>query len=125
MTAKARQIKLLTVSKAGTKPVVGILGGIYSGKSTAAAELMKLGCEQGYRVFDYGRSKVDTGSYHFKRHWGFEPEPLHYQYYLNTLDELPNLSPANPKYRLMIKLWQKMPFAITKVVGPPIAKYLA
>jgi len=41
-------------------------------------ELMRYGRENGYKIFDYGRSKQDTGSYHFKRHWGFEPEPLAY-----------------------------------------------
>jgi dephospho-CoA kinase len=32
------------VSNIGKKPVIGILGGMYSGKSTVAAELAKLGC---------------------------------------------------------------------------------
>jgi len=87
-------------------------------------ELMKDGCEKGYKIFDYGRSKVDTGSYSFKKHWGFEPEPLAYQYRLITAKEMPNLSPANPKYKRKIEMWRKMPFALTKIVGPPLAKYL-
>jgi len=33
------------VGKAGKKPIIGILGGIASGKSTVAAELAKLGCK--------------------------------------------------------------------------------
>jgi dephospho-CoA kinase len=33
------------VGKAGKKPVIGILGGICSGKSTVAAEFAKLGCK--------------------------------------------------------------------------------
>jgi len=33
------------VGKAGTKPIIGIIGGIGSGKSTVAAELGKLGCK--------------------------------------------------------------------------------
>jgi dephospho-CoA kinase len=33
------------VSKAGKKPIIGILGGIASGKSTVAAEFAKLGCK--------------------------------------------------------------------------------
>jgi len=33
------------VSKAGKKPIIGILGGICSGKSTVAAEFAKLGCK--------------------------------------------------------------------------------
>ncbi len=33
------------MSKAGKKPIIGILGGIASGKSTVAAEFVKLGCK--------------------------------------------------------------------------------
>ncbi|KIH75383.1 FemAB-related protein, PEP-CTERM system-associated [Geoalkalibacter ferrihydriticus] len=88
-------------------------------------ELMRRGCEAGYQVFDYGRSKVDTGSYSFKKHWGFEPKPLAYQYLLVGQKEMPNLSPTNPKYQKKIEMWRKMPFGLTKIVGPPLAKYLA
>jgi FemAB-related protein (PEP-CTERM system-associated) len=87
-------------------------------------QLMKYGCENGYKLFDFGRSKINTGSYDFKRHWGFEPEPLPYQYFLNRIKEIPNLSPANPKYQKKIEMWQKMPFWLTKIIGPRIVKYI-
>lgn len=87
-------------------------------------QLMKYGCENGYKEFDFGRSKVDTGSYDFKRHWGFEPEPLNYQYYLNRIPEIPNLSPANPKYQKKIEMWRRLPFWATKIIGPHIVKYI-
>jgi FemAB-related protein (PEP-CTERM system-associated) len=87
-------------------------------------QLMKYGCENGYKLFDFGRSKVDTGSHDFKRHWGFEPEPLLYQYFLSRIHEIPNLSPANPKYEKKIELWRKMPFWATKMIGPHIVKYI-
>lgn len=88
-------------------------------------ELLKRGLAKGYRIFDYGRSKVNTGSYKFKKNWGFEPQPLYYQYQLINLKEMPNLSPANPKYAKKIEMWRKMPFTLTKIAGPPLAKYLA
>lgn len=88
-------------------------------------QLMKYGCENGYKYFDFGRSKINTGSFNFKRHWGFEPKPLSYQYHLVRSKELPNLSPANPKYKKKIEAWRKMPLPMTKIIGPPIAKYLA
>jgi FemAB-related protein (PEP-CTERM system-associated) len=88
-------------------------------------ELMRRGCEKGFGVFDFGRSKIDTGSYHFKRHWGFEPRPLAYQYHLIRAKEMPNLSPANPKYQKKIELWQKLPLALTRLLGPVIARNLA
>jgi FemAB-related protein (PEP-CTERM system-associated) len=87
-------------------------------------QLMKYGWENGYKLFDFGRSKVDTGSYDFKRHWGFEPEALPYQYFLNRIDEIPNLSPANPKYQQKIEIWRKLPFLATKIIGPHIVKYI-
>ena len=87
-------------------------------------ELMRRACERGLKVFDYGRSKMNTGSYSFKKNWGFEPEPLHYEYYLVKAKELPNVSPTNPKYQLFIKAWQRLPIAVTKMVGPWLAKNL-
>lgn len=88
-------------------------------------ELMRHGWEKGCKVFDFGRSKEGTGSYDFKRHWGFEPSPLAYQYELTRIAELPNLSPANPKYARKIEMWRKLPFFATKIIGPPLARYLA
>ena len=88
-------------------------------------ELMKLAVEKGCAIFDYGRSKEGTGSFNFKKHWGFKPTPIAYQYHLVTLDTLPDLSPANPKYQKKIKMWQKMPHFVTKTAGPLISRSLA
>jgi FemAB-related protein (PEP-CTERM system-associated) len=107
----------------------------YYGGGTAAAravkgndfmywEVMRHACEAGLRLFDYGRSKVGTGSYSFKKNWGFEPEPLHYEYVLVKADAVPDINPLNPKYRLFINAWKKMPLAMTRVVGPHIVKNL-
>ncbi len=87
-------------------------------------ELMRRACERGARVFDYGRSKVGTGPYDFKRNWGFEPKPLHYRYKLVRADRVPENNPNNPKYRLFIKAWQRMPLALTNFLGPHIVKNL-
>ena len=45
-------------------------------------ELMRRACDKGARVFDFGRSKVGTGAFAYKGIWGFEPQPLHYEYFL-------------------------------------------
>ena len=87
-------------------------------------ELMRSACERGVKIFDYGRSRAGTGSYRFKRHWGFEPEPLRYQYRLVRQSAMPNVSPDNPKYELAIRLWQKLPVRVTQVIGPFIARGL-
>jgi FemAB-related protein (PEP-CTERM system-associated) len=87
-------------------------------------ELMRDACERGYRVFDYGRSKRGTGSFDFKKNWGFEPQPLHYEYCLVRGKGIPEVNPLNPKYRLFIKAWQRMPLALANLIGPHIVKNL-
>lgn len=87
-------------------------------------KLLERAWELGYTNFDFGRSKQDTGSYSFKKHWGFEPRPLAYQYILHKKAELPDISPKNPKYQKKIELWRKMPLGLTKILGPRISKYL-
>jgi len=87
-------------------------------------ELMRRACESGIRIFDYGRSREGTGSYRFKKHWGFTPEPLYYQYRLVRQEGMPDLSPGNPKYRMAISIWKRLPTALTRVVGPIIARGL-
>jgi len=45
LTAQNRAVRLSLVGKIAEKPIIGILGGIGSGKSTIAAEFAKLGCK--------------------------------------------------------------------------------
>ncbi len=85
-------------------------------------ELMRYGCEKGYKIFDFGRSKKGTGSYDFKRHWGFIPKDMPYAYYLVTARDMPNVSPVNPKYDAMISIWKKLPLFIANWLGPKIAQ---
>lgn len=87
-------------------------------------QVMERARGQGLKVFDYGRSKRGSGAFDFKKNWGFEPEPLHYEYFLVRSTQVPDLSPVNPKYSLAINLWRKLPVGLTRLLGPPVAKYL-
>jgi len=87
-------------------------------------ELMRRACERGLKVFDYGRSKQGTGSYSFKKHWGFEPTPLHYEYRLYRRDSVPQNNPANAKFRLFIEAWRRMPIALANRIGPHLVRNL-
>ncbi|MBX3610159.1 MAG: FemAB family PEP-CTERM system-associated protein [Hydrogenophaga sp.] len=87
-------------------------------------ELMRRACARGLRVFDYGRSKVGTGPYAFKKNWGFEPTQLHYEYQLLQRDAIPQNNPANPKYRLMIEAWRRLPLPVANWLGPHIVRNL-
>lgn len=87
-------------------------------------ELMRRSGERGIRVFDYGRSKQGTGPYSFKKNWGFEPAPLHYEYHLVKARQMPDVSPMNPKYRVFINAWKRLPLPVTQLLGPMLARNL-
>ena len=86
--------------------------------------LMQHAVKKGLRQFDYGRSKEGTGSYSFKKNWGFEAKPLYYEYYLVKATEVSEINPLNPKYQFFIKLWKKLPLKLSQLLGPILARDL-
>jgi FemAB-related protein (PEP-CTERM system-associated) len=87
-------------------------------------DLMTRAARRGARIFDYGRSKIGSGSYDFKKNWGFVPEPLHYEYQLVKSRVVPEHNPNNPKYRYFIAAWKRLPLPIANTIGPLLARHL-
>ena len=87
-------------------------------------ELMRRSCERGLKVFDFGRSKKETGSFSFKKNWGFEPTQLSYEYCLFKSQQIPQNNPNNPKYQLLIKTWRRLPIGVANWLGPFIVRNL-
>jgi hypothetical protein len=85
---------------------------------------MRRACERGVRIFDFGRSKRGTGSFDFKKNWGFECSPLAYEYQLLAGKDLPQNNPLNPKYRAFIALWRRLPIQVANAVGPMLVRNL-
>jgi serine/alanine adding enzyme len=86
--------------------------------------VLEYACEQGYRVFDFGRSTPDSGTYRFKQQWGAAPVELYWHYWLADGRPLPDLSPSNPKYRLATSLWRRLPLGVSRRLGPSIVKFI-
>lgn len=105
-------------------------GGRLAARRLAANDFMywevmrRAGSERGARLFDFGRSKQATGAFEFKQHWGFTPQPLHYAYRLGAHASLPEHNPANPRYRLMIAAWRRLPLPLANLLGPPLVRGL-
>ncbi len=78
----------------------------------------------GCTTFDFGRSTPDEGTYKFKEQWGASPVPLHWEYRLMHDGGLPDQSPKNPKFRMMIDVWKRCPLWLTNVLGPRIVKWI-
>ncbi len=132
---------ILTVLADG-KPVASVLslyhkgavmpywgGGVWDARALRANDLMYFALmnharRRGCVAFDFGRSKVGSGAYHFKKNWGFEPQPLSYA--VRTADgaEPRDINPNSPKYKAQIALWQKLPLPVANLIGPWIAKGL-
>jgi FemAB-related protein (PEP-CTERM system-associated) len=136
-----KQAQLLTVWHE-ERPVAGVISFYYKGQvmpyygaampsafALAANdfmywEIMREASIAGYRSFDFGRSRVGSGSFDFKRHWGFEPQPLAYQFVLRGNNAIPNISPSNPKLQLFIRSWKKLPIGLSRRLGPPLTRWL-
>ena len=84
--------------------------------------VMRAAADRGCRLFDFGRSKVGTGSYDFKRNWGFVAEPMQYRFHLAPGGKIPDLNPLNPKFRLFIAGWRRLPLAVANRLGPHIVR---
>jgi FemAB-related protein (PEP-CTERM system-associated) len=102
-------------------------GGVRKARALAANdfmywEVMRRACEAGYRIFDFGRSKIGTGSYAFKCNWGFRATPLAYQFRVVRGCSVPDLNPLNPKFAVFIAAWKRLPLPVTTRLGPLIVK---
>ena len=104
-------------------------GGTPLARSTGANdfmywETMRRACERGCHLFDFGRSKLGTGAYDFKKNWGFTPQPLPYAYQLVRAKALPEVNPLNPRYALFIRAWRHLPLPLANLLGPHIVRQL-
>jgi FemAB-related protein (PEP-CTERM system-associated) len=87
-------------------------------------ELMRHAARWGCTSFDFGRSKLGTGACAFKRGWRMNERALPYRYFLVRAKELPNLNPTNPRFRVFIRAWKRLPLNVTMKLGPMIVRHL-
>lgn len=80
--------------------------------------LMKHAAARGCDRFDFGRSKAGTGSFEFKRLWGFQPTTLQYEFPYLPSGRVPQNNPMNPKFRAAIRTWRRLPRPIVDRLGP-------
>jgi FemAB-related protein (PEP-CTERM system-associated) len=137
LEAFGEDVDILTVSRGG-RPLASVLSLYFNdtvypywGGGTAEArdvranelmyyELMRHAARRGCARFDFGRSKLGTGAFAFKKNWGFEPEPLVYA----VKGEARETNPLSPKYRLKVAAWKKLPLWLANRLGPPISRGL-
>ena len=85
-------------------------------------EAIKFAIRNNSSRFDFGRSTPGEGTYRFKKQWGAIPHQLYWQYILAKNSQVPQLDPSNPRFRMAINIWQRLPVLVTKILGPGIVR---
>ena len=129
----------LCVVRLGTRPVAGALlthGPCMSEVPSASSlrrfnstnanmlmywHLLRRTIERGQRAFDFGRSTIDSNTFRFKKQWGAQPHPAVWQYHVRR-GTIGDMRPDNRRYQLMIRTWQRLPVALTRLIGPAIVR---
>jgi len=132
---------ILTV-RAGGQPVASVLslywrgtvmpywgGGTFAARGLRANEMMYYALmgharSRGCTRFDFGRSKLGTGPFSYKKNWGFEPRPLVYARWLAPGETPRDTNPNSARYRLQVDLWKRLPLWAANRIGPLIARGL-
>jgi FemAB-related protein (PEP-CTERM system-associated) len=132
---------ILTVRDRG-RPVASVLslywrgtvmpywgGGLAEARRSRANELMYFALmrharSRGCTRFDFGRSKVGTGPFAYKKNWGFEPQPLTYARWLAAGEAPRDTNPTSARYRMQVALWKRLPLWLANAVGPHISRGL-
>ncbi len=87
--------------------------------------VLEYACDNGYQVFDFGRSSAGEGTYKFKEQWGAAPAPL-YWHYISLDGELPDPeSSGKERFEKAMRYWQRLPLLVTRVIGPSIRKHIS
>ena len=86
--------------------------------------LQEWAVERGFRHFDFGRSRKDSGAFKFKTNQGFEGRPLYYRYHLVRDRGLPSFNPSNPRTAVLRNAWSRMPIWAVRPLSDRLARYL-
>ncbi len=84
-------------------------------------EMLKFAINNGYRVFDFGRSTPDEGTYRFKAQWGATSQPLYWYRYGSSTGSSGDVSAKEESF---IKIWRKLPLRVTAVFGPMLRRHI-
>ena len=85
-------------------------------------DMMRDACVRGCTRYHLGRSTADSGAEDFKKKWNATASQLYWYFHRPNGGEMPQLNVDNPKYKLAIQLWQKLPLWVTRLIGPPLAR---
>ena len=70
----------------------------------------------GFRIFDFGRTREETGIHFFKKRWGgYEQDIYHFIFSENK--QYKKIDPYDRKFIFLSKIWRKLPIKIIEKIG--------
>lgn len=96
----------------------------YSASNFMYMALQEWAVAQGFKRFDFGRSRRDSGAMDFKRRQGFEAVDLEYRYLMVRASELPSFTPSNPRTAVLRNTWSKLPMWAVRRMSGRLARFL-
>jgi serine/alanine adding enzyme len=84
--------------------------------------MLEYACDNGFTIFDFGRSTPDEGTYKFKKQWGAKEQPLCWQVFTSQTETENSSTTDKSKFDLAMRVWKKLPVSISKVIGPAVRK---
>jgi lipid II:glycine glycyltransferase (peptidoglycan interpeptide bridge formation enzyme) len=96
----------------------------YAGEFLYWSAIMRYS-QKGFHIFDMGRSLIGSGNEVFKMKWSPKKQILAYWYYLRKVRAVPGWNPKNPKFRVAIWIWQRLPAFVVRLIGPRLIRGLA
>ncbi len=78
--------------------------------------------QNGFRRVDLGRCTPGGGTHRFKAQWNCEEIPLPWCYWLKPGESLPQMRPDNPRFRIAVETWKRLPLGVANLIGPHIVR---
>lgn len=85
-------------------------------------EMIKDACERGFALYHLGRSTAGSGAEDFKKKWKAQSEQLYWYYHSPSGGPVPELNVDNPRFKLAIAAWRRLPLGVTTRIGPLLAR---
>jgi FemAB-related protein (PEP-CTERM system-associated) len=85
-------------------------------------EMLQDACRRGFKHYHLGRSTADSGAEDFKKKWNADSRQLYWYSYRPDGRPAAELNVDNPKFRLAIATWRRLPLWATRILGPMVSR---
>ncbi|UZP67554.1 GNAT family N-acetyltransferase [Desulfovibrio mangrovi] len=89
--------------------------------------MLEYAAQNGYGLFDFGRSTPGEGTYRFKAQWGAEPVALRWERHSpdGSMDVATGSGKGSASRRWAVACWQRLPVAVSTLAGSVLRRYIS